>query len=114
MIYSTAARLNEPLEASRVVHQGRVLLAVEGKRMLVGPHGAVLGRSRDCDIVLSATDVSRRHAEISPTDAGWKITDLGSTNGVRVNGRTVKSSQTLHDRDVIELGSVEAIFEVEQ
>jgi hypothetical protein len=112
MIYSTAERLKAPLEAARAV-QPRALLAVEGKRMLIGPHGAVLGRSRECDIVIGSTDVSRRHAQIAPTESGWAIEDLGSTNGVRVNGRSVTGPQTLHAGDVIELGTVSARFEVE-
>jgi hypothetical protein len=112
MIFSTAERLNAPLEAARAVNP-RALIAVEGKRLLIGPNGAAIGRSRECDIVLSSTDVSRRHAQILPGESGWSISDLGSTNGVRVNGRTVTSPQTLHHRDVIELGTVSARFEVE-
>lgn len=112
MIFSTAERLNAPLAAARAVNP-RALIAVEGKRLLVGPNGAVIGRSRECDIVLASTDVSRRHAQISPGESSWTIADLGSTNGVRVNGRTVTAPQTLHHGDVIELGTVAARFEVD-
>jgi pSer/pThr/pTyr-binding forkhead associated (FHA) protein len=88
-------------------------VAVEGKRVVIGPHGAVLGRSRDCDIMLANPEVSRRHAEIAPSESGWTITDLGSTNGVRVNGRRITSPQMLAAGDVIELGNAEVMFEVE-
>ena len=113
MVYSTAERLQQPLETARSTNRGRAILAVEGKRMTVGPHGAVLGRSRECDIMLSSPEVSRRHAEISPTESGWTIADLGSTNGVRVNGRAIKARHTLAPGDVIELGHAEVGFEVE-
>ena len=53
----------------------------------------MIGRSRDCDIVLDDAGVSRRHAEIAPTRDGWTVADLGSTNGVRVNGRDVRGAQ---------------------
>ncbi|GAC1440607.1 MAG: DUF3662 and FHA domain-containing protein [Solirubrobacteraceae bacterium] len=109
MIYSTADRLKAPLE--QVAAQA--LLVVEGQRMLVGPHGAVIGRSRDCDIVIGSADVSRRHASIELTPDGWAITDLGSTNGVRINGRALRGAQLLNAGDAIELGNTLASFEVQ-
>jgi pSer/pThr/pTyr-binding forkhead associated (FHA) protein len=81
--------------------------------MLVGPHGAVLGRSRECDIMVDNPEVSRRHAELAPSENGWTITDLGSTNGVRVNGHTITAPRTLAAGDVIELGNAEVVFELE-
>ena len=113
MVYSTAERLQQPLETSRSTNRGRAVLSVEGKRMLVGPHGAVLGRSRECDIMLASPEVSRRHAQISPTESGWTIADLGSTNGVQVNGSTISGRHVLSPGDVIELGHAEVGFEVE-
>jgi pSer/pThr/pTyr-binding forkhead associated (FHA) protein len=75
---------------------------------------AVLGRSRDCDVVLPASEVSRRHAEITSDGGGaWFIADLGSTNGVRVNGQSIVGQHQLQDGDVVELGNVPLRFEVE-
>jgi hypothetical protein len=113
MIFSSAERLKQPLEAARAAGRNRVVVVVDGKRMAVGPDGAVIGRSRDCDIVMASTDVSRRHAEITPTLAGWAIEDLGSTNGVRVNGRRVRGAEQIHAGDVIELGAARLTVEVE-
>jgi hypothetical protein len=111
MIYSTSARLARPLEeAGR--RPPRALLALEGRRLLVPPTGATIGRSRDCDIVLEDSGISRRHAEIRPGGGGWTLADLGSTNGVRVNGRTLKGAQPLSAGDQVELGSTEIVFEV--
>jgi hypothetical protein len=113
MIFSSAERLKQPLEAARAVGRNRVVVVVDGKRMAVGPDGAVIGRSRDCDIVMASTDVSRRHAEITPTVAGWAIEDLGSTNGVRVNGQRLRGAEPIHAGDLIELGAARLTIEVE-
>jgi hypothetical protein len=91
---------------------GQAVLVWAGSRTVIGPHGAVIGRSPDADVVLSSTDVSRRHAEIVPDDGGWLLIDLGSTNGVRLNARSVGVPTLLTDGDVIEIGSAELIFEV--
>jgi hypothetical protein len=85
---------------------------VGGQRIAVGPAGSVIGRSSDADIVIGANEVSRRHAQIAPDRDGWVLRDLGSTNGVRLNGRPLGSPTRLADGDVIELGAVELIFEV--
>jgi hypothetical protein len=113
MVYSAAERLAQPLEERARARDARALLVGEGKRMVVGPGGAVIGRSRDCDIVLSDANVSRRHAEIRPRGDGWTIADLGSTNGVTVGGVRVERPQLLRAGDRIELGTSVLTFEVE-
>jgi hypothetical protein len=113
MVYSTAGRAQEQLHEARSARTGRAVVVAEGKRMPVGPGGAVIGRSRECDIVLADSNVSRRHAEIRPSGGdGWTIADLGSTNGVKVNGRTIGNAP-LHAGDEITVGTVEVRFEVE-
>ena len=91
---------------------GQAYLSVGGSRHVIGPHGAVIGRSPDADVVLSSTDVSRRHAEIVRDEAGWVLVDLSSTNGVRLNASTIGVPTLLTDGDVIEIGSSELNFEV--
>jgi pSer/pThr/pTyr-binding forkhead associated (FHA) protein len=81
--------------------------------MVVGRTGAVIGRSRDCDIVLSDSNVSRRHAEVLPTETGWSIGDLGSTNGTAVNGKRIRGAVPLTGGDRIELGASQLRFELE-
>jgi pSer/pThr/pTyr-binding forkhead associated (FHA) protein len=85
---------------------------IDGQRIPIGPAGSVIGRSADADIVIAAHEVSRRHAQVLPDRDGWTITDLGSTNGVRLNGRPLGVPTRLQDGDVIEVGAVELIFEV--
>lgn len=112
MIYSTSERMRAPLEAARAARGGRPLLAVDGKRMVVPPSGGVIGRSRDCEVVLGDSNVSRRHAELRPSAEGWTIVDLGSTNGVRVNRRAIADTQALSTGDRIEIGKTEMVFEL--
>jgi len=116
MVYSTAARAQEELAEARAERRGRGVLVAEGKRMPLGQHGGVIGRSRDCDVVLADSNVSRRHAEIRPDGrGGWAVTDLGSTNGVRVNGRPIAQGRPapLQAGDELDIGTVDARFEVQ-
>jgi Protein of unknown function (DUF3662)/FHA domain len=112
MTYSRSERIAKPLQEARARRPSRAMLLVENRRVLVPPPGAVVGRSRECDIVLEDVGVSRRHAEIRPTEDGWLLVDLGSTNGVRVNGRALRGKHQLQLGDRIELGTTELVFEV--
>jgi hypothetical protein len=113
MIYSTAERVAEPLEEHARARQQTALLLFEGKRLLVGPAGATLGRSRECDVVLTDPNVSRKHAEIRPRGGSWVVTDLGSTNGVSLNGRRINGPEVIKAGDEIELGTSVISFELE-
>ena len=62
----------------------------DGRRMAVGAEPLVIGRLPECDVVLNDSNVSRRHAEIRRSGDGVFLTDLGSTNGTRVNGAPVR------------------------
>ena len=114
MIYSTAGRIREEVEQVQGVRPTRALLVAEGRRHVIPPGGGLIGRSRECDIVLADANVSRRHAEVRPGTAGtWTIADLGSTNGVLVNGRRTSGAQALHPGDRIALGTADIGFEME-
>ena len=113
MIYSNAGRIAEPLEQRAQTRAETALLLMDGKRLLVGPAGVTLGRSRQCDVVLDDPNVSRQHAEIRPRGGSWVLTDLGSTNGSRLNGRTVEGPEVVRSGDEIELGATVLRFEVE-
>lgn len=118
MVYSTSERLREELDRPRGPEewQGarrRAMVIAEGKRMVLPTDGAVLGRSRDCDVILADTNVSRRHAEIRRDGDGWTIRDLGSTNGTTLNGRNVRGTQTLKPGDRLQVGTADVRFVVE-
>jgi hypothetical protein len=112
MLYSSAERLSEPLREPDP-GRGRAYLHVDGRAEPVGAQGAVLGRSRDADITIDDPNVSRRHAEVRPSGGSWIVNDLGSTNGIKVNGRRVRGPQSLKQGDVIELGTSRVTFEVQ-
>jgi FHA domain-containing protein len=113
MIYSTSARVRGPLaEEPGRRRTPRALLVVGGRRMLVPPRGGTIGRSRDCEIVLDDTGVSRHHAAIRPGPDGWTVEDLGSTNGVLVNGTEIRGEHPLAPGDRLELGSTAIVFEL--
>ncbi len=81
---------------------------------VVGPDGPVvlagarvtMGRGRRNDIVLHDSSVSREHAELVRQGEGWQVRDLGSTNGVLVNGSLV-TQRDVRDGDVLLLGNAE-------
>ena len=91
------------------VEQELVTLVYDGTRHEVKQRRVVLGRSRDCDIQLSDANVSRRHAELRQEGTSYWIVDLGSTNGMEVNGKRVKRAK-LTDGDTITLGSTKVTF----
>jgi hypothetical protein len=91
------------------VEQELVTLTFDGSRHEVRQRRVVLGRSRDCDIQLNDANASRRHAELRQEGASYWIVDLGSTNGMEVNGKRVKRAK-LRDGDTITIGSTEVTF----
>lgn len=72
----------------------------------------VIGRLPECDITLDDPSVSRRHARLTGERGRWRVEDLGSTNGVKVNGEAVEQ-RDLADGDRLELGSVHLAFSVD-
>ena len=70
----------------------------------------LMGRSRQCDLVLADPNVSRRHAELRQRGNDYLIVDLDSTNGVEVNGQKVRT-QALRNGDLINLGTMRVRFE---
>ena len=111
MVYTASDRLAEPLREPDP-RRGTARLRLDGRSEVLGAAGAVLGRSRDCDVVLDDANVSRRHAEVLPSGGSWIVRDLGSTNGVKVNGRRIEGAQSLKPGDALELGTTHIVFEL--
>jgi hypothetical protein len=86
-----------------------ISLTVAGERHEVTKPTVVLGRSREADVRVADLNVSRRHAELRQEGTAYWIVDLGSTNGLSVNGKQVERKR-LRDGDRITLGSTEVVF----
>jgi hypothetical protein len=70
--------------------------------------GSVAGNT----VVLADPAVSRKHAGIRQINGEYELADLGSTNGVYVNGHKVPK-KTLQPGDIIRVGNTEAVFKRE-
>ncbi len=89
------------------------LAQVKGLQVTAIATNWLIGRSRSCAISIPNFSVSRCHAVIGYyPNSGFYITDIGSTNGIRVNHRKLTSLERapLEDGDLIELGSVKLEF----
>jgi eukaryotic-like serine/threonine-protein kinase len=73
----------------------------ENLRLLLDKDRFVIGRDEACDLTIPAGDVSSRHCELRREGQWWTLTDLASTNGVKVNGLKVKQQQMLWHGDEI-------------
>jgi hypothetical protein len=95
------------------VRRATAILDVNGERLPLAPPGIVVGRGNDADLRVNDPGVSRRHVEFRVTDDadGPRVTvhDLGSTNGVLVNGRRVEDA-TLTDGAEIRIGNSVLVF----
>jgi len=83
--------------------------AGSGRRVPLDTYELIVGRNPECAICLDDANVSRRHAAFIRIDDDWAVTDLGSTNGTRVNGNEVRRAR-LHDGDVVEIGLTRLTF----
>src|SRR5262245_46814833 len=71
------------------------------------------GRLNSLEIVLDDSSVSRQHAELHVSGAGWSVRDLQSTNGTFVNGvRLGGEEKALRTRDIVQFGKVAMIVEL--
>jgi Protein of unknown function (DUF3662)/FHA domain len=92
------------------VNEGSLVVA-GGKVVKIGDQPIVIGRQPDCDIVFDDPNISRRHAEIRVAAGEFTVSDLGSTNGTKVNGVAVTIARALRDGDIVTLGSNSIRFE---
>lgn len=69
-----------------------------------------IGRDPKCDIFLNDMTVSRTHATITRSDAGYRIEDANSFNGVWINNKNIDSS-TLQNDDIIQIGVFCLLYE---
>lgn len=78
-----------------------------GTEFIVRKSVTTLGRALDNDIVLEAGDISRHHARLEYGDDQFRVVDLNSTNGTRVNGKSIRS-HSVRAGDEIAFGTLTA------
>ena len=70
----------------------------------------VVGRSEECQLSLDDAMVSRKHATFHVTPLAVTLKDLGSRNGVVLNGEKLKGDRILVDGDRVSIGKHELLF----
>lgn len=109
MVY-TVPKPAEPAAPPPVAAPARATVEVGGRRTVISGGRAVIGRAEEAEVVVSDPNVSRQHAELRQSGSGeWHLFDLGSTNGVEVNGRRVESTR-LRPGDQITVGKTTLAF----
>lgn len=84
-----------------------------GSEHTIDRDAVTIGRGEECDIVVEDPSVSRAHAAIERFGEGFRLRDLGSTNGVQVNGSPVQAADLKHG-DRLELGAARFQFVLEE
>ncbi len=80
-----------------------LLIGSGGKQLRVFNPLTVIGRSTECDLVVKASQVSKRHCRILLTSDQVVVEDLGSSNGTFVNGARIDRAH-LQDGDELDIG----------
>lgn len=94
----------------RVVAAVYVLQGPEkGRTFALAGDSCLLGRHSD-QVELNDHTVSRRHAMLERNGGGWRVSDLGSSNGTYVNGERVDGDQALSDGDQLKIGGTLLVF----
>ena len=84
---------------------------LKGTRWILDTDEFVIGRDPTCDLCVPDRQISRYHARIRRTDAGFSIEDLGSKNGTHLNGNRIEKFGLLQDGDEIQVAlAVKLIF----
>ncbi|MFQ5732968.1 MAG: protein kinase [Planctomycetaceae bacterium] len=92
--HAAASTLDEP--AFLITSGGGDPIVLDAPRV-------VIGRDADCDVVLATHQISGRHCELRYESGRWRVVDLGSKNGITVNGRKVGEA-VLKSRDRLTVG----------
>ncbi|MFN2239984.1 MAG: FHA domain-containing protein [Thermoanaerobaculia bacterium] len=109
--YRFIARVEEVIAGSGGAARG-VLIHSSG-RYTVRTGENVLGRDLDCEIVIFASTVSRRHARIITSGTETLLEDLGSRNGTFIGDERIEGPRPLANGDQIRLGSEQLAYRTE-
>lgn len=93
----------------RLMTGGRIVSLTDGREYKVGVRPLVFGRDASADVVVTGSDISRRHGELQLRGDGYWLADM-SANGSYVNGDRVRGERRLGRGDVIRMGDEEFRF----
>jgi hypothetical protein len=117
-VSSSSLAAGEPSDTQ--VRRATATLEVNGERLPLAPPGIVIGRGNDADLRINDPGVSRKHIEVRVEEAQElggppriSVHDLGSTNGVVVNGRRVEQA-ALADGATIKIGTTTMALHLNQ
>jgi hypothetical protein len=83
----------------------RVRISLGNYEIALRPGESLFGRTRACHIRVDDPTVSRRHARLLIVRDVCTVADLGSRNGVKVNGEKIADARQLADGDVVAVGA---------
>ena len=90
------------------VGRARALLDINGTKHPLQPPGLVVGRGTEADVRINDPGVSRRHVEFEVDPSGGllrlSVRDLGSTNGMLVDGHRITHTR-VHDGTTVKIGN---------
>ena len=110
-VVAKVSEIAEPMNSSpRLVEAALVLQ--NGERITLDTDSLKIGRQASCRIVFNDSNVSREHAQLRRSADGWKLLDLGSTNGTKINGVKITEEQLLVNGDELGFGTSSAKFEI--
>ncbi len=108
VVSDAVAQVSGQEPSSTQVRKAALVLEVNGVRHPLNPPGLVIGRGTEADLRINDPGISRRHAEITVTNTTEgqtiRIVDLGSTNGIIVDGHKVREADVV-DGTKIDIGT---------
>jgi FhaA, N-terminal domain/FHA domain len=114
MVYKPRTQPTEAVSLEEIRAERQVaVLRWNGQRRVLDRRRSVLGRSRDVDVQIEDANVSRRHAEIVQEGSAYWLVDLGSTNGIEIDGSRVQRAR-LTDGSSFTIGETTVTFSTEQ
>jgi hypothetical protein len=91
----------------------RAVLEAGDRRFALTPPSTVIGRGREADVRLDDPNISRQHVQFRVENGQWMVSDMGSTNGSRLDGRLLEQPAPLRSGDSIQIGNTVLTFVLE-
>lgn len=111
--YRFVAEVTADVGATSPPHARATLwLAFDGRHIPLLEGVNVIGRATDAAIPIDSPGISRHHARIIVTDGEATVEDLGSKNGIHLNGSRITTRCHLSDGNEIRLGTVVLTFRI--